>query len=148
MLFAIFTMIMLCTQLNAIWNDETVRTGFPSSASFTWKGSNCITKFIDFFLWIGHRVIKKRASEMGQEIQMEKSAGCLRKIFSRLAQSFHTTSVICPGWNFIHACIVSTSVDSQKWAVIVDCSACRTPALFNLAAGGISFIVMETKYFT
>lgn len=67
LLFAVFTLIMLGTQINAIWNDETVRIS-PIQIQFE------INRFwIVIFIFlslslisiVGNRAIEKRGSQLG-----------------------------------------------------------------------------------
>lgn len=85
LLFAVFTMIMLGTQLTAIWNDETVRRKLNLQQY----------KFINFSLFCavtGHRTIEKRRGSLGAKIKMEEYSIGFRSIFTGLVFTVFKTN--------------------------------------------------------
>lgn len=86
LLFAVFTLIMLGSQMNAIWNDETVRS------IITWNGkrltSNSFTVF-PHFSPAGYRTIEKRRSELDEKIPLEKYSSSIWQILIGLVFAVH-----------------------------------------------------------
>lgn len=84
LLFAIFTLIMLGTQMNAIWNDETV---------CILTADYCLKYFTKFSIcWFaGYRTVKKRRSSMGSQIEMEKYSGSFRTFLNWMVFTIHET---------------------------------------------------------
>lgn len=60
---------------------------------------------VTLYFIVGDRAIKEGAGEMGEEIKMEKFAGCFWPFFGGLAESFYETTIIRPRRVFIFTCL-------------------------------------------
>lgn len=88
LLFAVFTLIMLGTQINAIWNDETVSTFF-----FLFHLYSCSTWLTEFrFNFTGYRAIEEGGSQLGEKITLEEYPIGFRAIFDSMVFAIHKAS--------------------------------------------------------
>ena len=83
LLFAVFTMIMLGTQLSAIWNDQTVRN--------RWDIFFIKLVLSIFRLLLGYRAVEKGRGKMGEKVTLEKYSVSIWSFFIGMVFSIHKT---------------------------------------------------------
>lgn len=89
LLFAVFTLIMLGTQMNAIWNDETVCV--CRNTAFLNHIGNIDHNFLFTCSLTGYRTVEEGGSPMGSQIEMEKYSGSLWTFLDWMVFTVHET---------------------------------------------------------